>query len=159
MRIAEISPGSFRVYDHTAEIDASPRFILEALNRRLLGRESAQATCLALRIHADGSVILANAGHVPLYLNGCEIQMEGALPLGMVADIDLAISTFRLELGDSLTSVSDGIVEAQDAEGQLFGFERLCELLRRRISAAGLAQAAQSFGQTDDITVVSINRM
>ena len=54
----------------TAELNAEPDFVLRALNRRLMGRGDAQATCLALRIDADGRVTLANAGHMPPYLNG-----------------------------------------------------------------------------------------
>ena len=142
----------------TAEVDSSPLYVLEALNRRLLGRNSAYATCLALRIARDGTVSLANAGHIPPYLNGIEIAIEGALPLGMAADFTFPVLNFKLEPGDTLTSFSDGIVEAQDAEGNLFGFERLCGLLKQHTSAAGLAEAAHHFGQTDDISVVSIIR-
>jgi len=54
--------------------------------------------------------------------------------------------------------ISDGIVEATDAEGRLFGFERVHDLLRTAISAAELAGAAQSFGQQDDISVISVTR-
>src|SRR5260370_21722623 len=54
----------------TAELNSEPGFVLRALNRRLMGRGDAQATCLALRIDADGGAALANAGHMPPYLNG-----------------------------------------------------------------------------------------
>lgn len=67
-----------------AETSAEPEFVLGALNRRLLGRSDAQATCLALSISPDGEITLANAGHVPPYLNGDPVAMEGALPLGMM---------------------------------------------------------------------------
>ena len=36
-----------------------------------------------MRITADGAVTLANAGHLPPYLNGEEISMAGAFPLGL----------------------------------------------------------------------------
>ena len=54
--------------------------------------------------------------------------------------------------------MSDGIVEATNAEGHLFGFERISKLLGSKITAAGLAAAAQDFGQEDDISVISITR-
>jgi serine phosphatase RsbU (regulator of sigma subunit) len=72
----------------TAETDAEPSNVLAALNRRLLGRGDAQATCLALRIAKDGAATLANVGHIPPYLNGEPLAMEGALPLGMIEDAE-----------------------------------------------------------------------
>jgi len=50
--------------------------------------------------------------------------------------------------------MSDGIVEATDAHGHLFGFDRVLELVRSAASPADLAGAAQSFGQRDDISVI-----
>ena len=68
----------------TAEATTEPLAMLQALNRRLLGRGDAQATCLALRIESDGNVTLANAGHIGPYLNGEAMEVEGSLPLGMM---------------------------------------------------------------------------
>jgi hypothetical protein len=141
-----------------AETSVEPEFVLAALNRRLLGRGSANATCLALRIEPDGGVTLANAGGLPPYLNGVEVPMEGALPLGTIPEAEFPVSHFQLGKGDTLTLISDGIIEAQDKKGHLFGFERVNELLRTRLSAAALATAAQLFGQEDDISVVSVTR-
>ncbi len=62
-----------------AQFDPDPRILLDALNRRLLGRGEAYATCLAMRIASDGDVILANAGHISPYVNGKPITMEGSL--------------------------------------------------------------------------------
>ena len=67
-----------------ARFSDDPVVVLGELNQRLMGRGDAQATCLALRIEADGAVTLANAGHMPPYLNGEPLPMEGALPLGMI---------------------------------------------------------------------------
>jgi serine phosphatase RsbU (regulator of sigma subunit) len=55
--------------------------------------------------------------------------------------------------------MSDGIVEAQRADGELFGFERIAEHLAQPSSAASLASAAQEFGQEDDITVLTVQRL
>ncbi len=142
----------------TAETNTEPEYLLEALNRRLLGRGDAQATCLALNIERDGKVTLANAGHLPPYLNGEPVAMEGALPLGMIADAEFSGLCFQLKEGDRLVLISDGIVEATDADGRLFGFERTHDLLRKALSAAELAGVAQKFGQQDDISVISVTR-
>jgi serine phosphatase RsbU (regulator of sigma subunit) len=128
------------------------------LNRRLLGRGDAQATCLALRIDANGDATLANAGHVAPYLNGEELPMEGALPLGMFEGAEPSAMHFELKAGDRLVLMSDGIAEAMDANGQLFGFDRVHELLRTATTAAEIARAAQAFGQEDDISVISVTR-
>jgi serine phosphatase RsbU (regulator of sigma subunit) len=135
-----------------------PVAILSALNERLMGRGDAQATCLALRIDADGGTTLANAGHVAPYLNDRELPMEGALPLGMFEGAESSVMHFQLSQDDRLVLMSDGIAEATDVSGKLFGFERVHELMRTATTAAGVAQAAQAFGQEDDISVISVTR-
>jgi serine phosphatase RsbU (regulator of sigma subunit) len=135
-----------------------PEFVLNVLNRRLIRRGDAQATCLVLHIGADGDVTIANAGHLPPYLNGEPLDMEGALPLGIVEAAEPSLLHFQLEPGGTLLLMSDGIAEATNAEGDLFGFERIRELLRSKMSAADLAAAAEEFGQEDDISVISLTR-
>ena len=142
----------------TAELNPDPLFILQSLNRRLLGRRSAQATCLALHIAADGSATLANAGHLPPYLNGRPLDMEGALPLGIIDGADFSVMHFQLNPNDKLVLISDGILEATDADGKLFGFDRVAELLLRSTAVKALADAAQLFGQEDDISLISLTR-
>ncbi|HET9087805.1 MAG TPA: SpoIIE family protein phosphatase [Acidobacteriaceae bacterium] len=143
----------------TSELNADPAFLLNALNRRLCGRGRAHATCLALRIASDGGVTLANAGHLPPYLNGKELPMEGALPLGMLEEAEFSLMQFRLAPGDTLVLLSDGVAEAQDDQGHLFGFERIQAMLQARVTAAEIATAAQTFGQQDDISVLSVTRL
>jgi serine phosphatase RsbU (regulator of sigma subunit) len=151
--LATLVVGAIRV---AASFTADPGKILALLNERMQGR--GLVTCLALRIERDGKASLANAGHLPPYLNGNEMQMEGALPLGAVAGIEFSLMDFQLGAGDTLMLMSDGVVESQDAEGRLFGFERIGEMLRKNVTAAGLAAAAQKFGQEDDITVLTLHR-
>jgi serine phosphatase RsbU (regulator of sigma subunit) len=141
-----------------ADHDNSPQRILEELNEQLCERESASATCMVLRFHPGGSVELANAGQLPPYLNGVEMMIEGALPLGTLSGMDFPVTSFMLEPGDSLLIMSDGIVEAQNEHGELFGFERLEEMLRSPTTTADIATAAQKFGQTDDILVLRVER-
>jgi hypothetical protein len=141
-----------------AEVNSDPLFILQALNRRLLGRGEAHATCLALRIAADGAVTLANAGHLPPYINGQPVAVEGALPLGVIDNAEFTVTHFQLQENDRLLLASDGIVEAMDQQGRLFGFERLQALLQNRLTAAEVASTAQDFGQQDDISVIAVTR-
>jgi len=151
--LATLVVGAVRV---GATFTSDPGKILALLNDRLHGR--GLVTCLALRIELDGNAALANAGHLAPYLNGKEFDMEGALPLGAIAGVEYPATHFRLSEGDSLMLMSDGIVEAQDADGRLFGFERIAKMLREKVTALGLADAAQSFGQEDDITVLTLLR-
>jgi hypothetical protein len=141
-----------------AQHDNRPERVLEALNDQLCGRESASATCMVLRFSQNGTVELANAGQLPPYLNGNEMQIEGALPLGMLRGMEFPVTSFQLEPGDSLMIMSDGVVEAQNASGELFGFDRIAEMLRDQTSTAEIATAAQNFGQTDDILVLRVER-
>jgi len=141
-----------------AQYDPDPTAVLSALNRLLMGRSDAQATCLALHIANDGAVTLANAGHIAPYLNGEPLPMEGALPLGMIESAEFSVTHFQLKDGDRLMLMSDGVAEATDHDGQLFGFDQVHQLLRTAKSAAKVAGAAQLFGQEDDISVISITR-
>jgi serine phosphatase RsbU (regulator of sigma subunit) len=142
----------------TAETNPDPAAILAALNRRLLGRGDARATCAALRIAADGSTRLANAGHLPPYLNGELLEVEGSLPLGLIEGAEPSVLEFRLSPGDRLLLVSDGVAEATNEHKELFGFDRVLELMRSRPSATKIADTAQAFGQEDDISVISVTR-
>ena len=137
---------------------SDPLTLMTVLNEQLCGRGGASATCLILRIGVDGDVTLANAGHLPPYLNRVEMEMEGALPIGVLAQAEFAEMRFRLAVGDTLMLMSDGVAEAQDHEKRLFGFERIGQMLQGSISAAALASAAQEFGQEDDILVLKIQR-
>jgi len=135
-----------------------PVQILREVNEQLCERQHAIATCLILRIDPDGTGIIANAGQLAPYLNGAEIEMEGAFPIGIVPDGDFAIASFALQEGDNLFLMSDGVVEATDPQGTLFGFERISELLQKKASSEEIAVAAQRFGQEDDILVVQVRR-
>jgi serine phosphatase RsbU (regulator of sigma subunit) len=113
---------------------------------------------MVLRFSPRGTIELANAGQLPPYLNGVEMQIEGALPLGILSGMDFPVTSFDLEPGDSLMIMSDGVAEAQNARGELFGFERIEEMLRGPATTADIATAAQEFGQTDDILVLRVER-
>jgi len=152
--LATLIVGAIRT---AAAFTTDPARILSLLNDRMQGR--GLATCLALRIERDGSAALANAGHLPPYLNGRELAIEGALPLGAIPGTEFPVLNFKLTETDTLMLMTDGVAEAQDAEGRLFGFDRIAEMLHKGIAAAALASAAQAFGQEDDITVLTVARM
>jgi serine phosphatase RsbU (regulator of sigma subunit) len=97
---------------------------------------------------------MANAGHLFPYSNGTEIAVETGMPLGIATEADYADTTVRLNPGDNITFLSDGVVEARKADGELFGFERAQAISVR--SPQEIADAAQQFGQEDDITVLTL---
>ncbi len=68
--------------------ERSPAKILESLNGVLTGAESF-TTCQAIWFDANGEVVIANAGHLPPYLNSQEINLPGGLPLGVLPQVEL----------------------------------------------------------------------
>jgi hypothetical protein len=135
----------------------SPADLLQHLNRVLCENHlGGFATCLCAEIAPDSTVVLANAGHLPPYREGREIPLEPSLPLGIASDTHYVETTLALAPGDSLTFLSDGVVEARNKSGELFGFDRAAALSSD--SAQNIAGAAQRFGQEDDITVLTLTR-
>jgi len=136
----------------------SPAELLHRLNRQICeAKNGGFITCCCARIDSAGAITLANAGHLSPYSDGIEIEVPSGLPLGLVPDIDYSEIRFDLAPGRTLTLVSDGIVEASDSSGQLYGFERTRAISSQ--SAATIAAAAKAFGQSDDITVLTISRV
>lgn len=132
-----------------------PTSLLKLLNQCLLGRSGDHfATCLAAEFQPDGTVQMANAGHLRPYLNGEEMELQGSLPLGLSAEIDISTSSLTLQPGDHLTFLTDGVLEATNAANELFGFERTRAISGE--SPASIIEQAQKFGQQDDITVLSV---
>src|SRR4029079_9805534 len=60
-----------------------PAIMLGRLHDRLVGRTSGISTALAAHVSSGGVVTIANAGHLSPYLDGKEIELPGALPLGI----------------------------------------------------------------------------
>jgi serine phosphatase RsbU (regulator of sigma subunit) len=133
-----------------------PTEVLAHLNRVLYGRVSGFVTCCAALIAADGVMTLANAGNPPPYRNGEELAVEPDLPLGMLAECSYAETRYQIAPGDRLAFVSDGVLEATNQQGELYGFERTRAISNQPANA--IAEAAVRFGQEDDITVVTITR-
>jgi len=143
-----------------AEFSSSPAAMLNGLNRRLVGRlQGGFATTLAFRLDPFGDCTLANAGHLPPFLNSSEIVLEPSLPLGIDPDTEYENTQIALNNEDRLTLYTDGVLEATNKEGELYGFERVAALLADRPDAASIAATARAFGQEDDITVLTITRL
>lgn len=147
--------GSIRILADTTH---DPAVLLRKLHDRLVGRtRGGFSTALAVFIEEDGLVSIANAGHLPPYLDGREIELEGALPLGIAGGQLYESTSFQFQPGSRLTFYSDGVVEAQNKSGELFGFDRAKAISKE--PAAAIVKAAVDFGQSDDITVVAIERL
>ncbi|MBV8632653.1 MAG: SpoIIE family protein phosphatase [Silvibacterium sp.] len=138
-----------------AQYTHDPAEVLTAMNQRMMGRSSGGfTTALVLRLDPDGTLTAANAGHLVPYANGKELDIDNSLPLGITTCAAYSNSTLHLEADTTLTLLTDGVVEAQNAKGELFGFDRAAEISSR--PAQKVAEAAQAFGQQDDITVVTL---
>jgi sigma-B regulation protein RsbU (phosphoserine phosphatase) len=114
---------------------------------------------------------IANAGH-PLILHrrahGCEPIDMPSLPIGYFppAQMDPPVRRIHLAPGDALVLASDGLSEAQAADGEDFGVERLCTAVATAapgagaIAAAAMAAAAawQPGPSVDDQTILVLRR-
>ncbi len=143
-----------------SDAQASPAEMLNKLNRCLCGRmQNGFVTAVILRLDRTGCVTLANAGHLPPILNGRELTLDGSLPLGLVSAAQYDQMELRLHTGDQLSLFTDGLLEARNAEGELYGFDRLHALFASKPSAQQAMEAAVAFGQDDDITVLTLTRL
>jgi serine phosphatase RsbU (regulator of sigma subunit) len=133
---------------------SSASVVLQALNAGLAGRTGGGfVTACSVIFEASGSATIANAGHCPVYRDGKEIEMQPNLPLGVVADS--AFDEVTAPAG-RFVLLSDGVVEAENTQRELFGFDRTRDLSTQ--PAQTIAEAARAWGQNDDITVVTVER-
>ena len=139
-----------------ASEELCPGPLLTRFNREMAGSQNGGfITCVCARIARDGAVAIANAGHLPPYRNGQEIEVTSGLPLGVIRDQEYTETAVQLQPGDCLTFLSDGVVEAGSQSGEIFGFDRTREVSRQK--AQSIAMTAQRFGQEDDITVLTLS--
>jgi serine phosphatase RsbU (regulator of sigma subunit) len=143
-----------------AKYAPQPGELLAELNQRLWGRmQGGFTTCLALCLGPDGNCTVASAGHPAPFLNDRELELPGALPLGLTPDASYQETAFDLREGDHFSLYTDGLLEARSATGELFSFARVDALFASRPDAAQATQAAVNFGQDDDITVLTLTRL
>lgn len=143
-----------------AEDYPTPGQLLTQLNRRLFGRlQGGFATCLILLLRPDSTCVVASAGHPAPYLNKHEVDIPGALPLGVEQHTIYVECEVMTRPGDHLALYTDGLLEARNRTGELYGFARLDDLFSSPTDAAAATQAAVNFGQDDDITVLTLTRL
>jgi hypothetical protein len=143
-----------------AETTSRPAEILAGLSRRLHGRlQGGFSTCVVLRLDPHGACILASAGHPAPYFNDKEIDLPGALPLGIDPATAYEEAIVHFHPGDRCALYTDGLLEARAPSGEIFSFERLQTLFASGADAAEASKAAVAFGQDDDITVVTLTRL
>ncbi|HEY1012557.1 MAG TPA: SpoIIE family protein phosphatase [Herpetosiphonaceae bacterium] len=156
----------------TCAIDnPEPAAVLSALNAELTPRlRASKMNAAVLYVLFDwgrSTLRMANAGMVaPLLWRAGQVRLLeiGGLPLGMLAGAEYPPQELALLPGDLLVLVSDGIVEARNPAGELFGFERLEEFITAHAQApiqdlsSGLLTEVALFAdgalQADDMTVV-----
>jgi serine phosphatase RsbU (regulator of sigma subunit) len=98
-------------------------------------------------------------GNLPPFCDGKELLVTGSLPLGLSAGATYEEIDFRLGEDETLVVYTDGIVEARNARGDLFGFDRIARLLADRPPLQEILDHACAFGQQDDITILSVARV
>lgn len=142
-----------------AETTSSPGEILAGLSRRLYGRlQDGFTTCLAMKLDPGGVCTIASAGHPAPYINDKEINLPGALPLGIDPEMKYEATRIELRAGDRCSLYTDGLLEARAPSGEIFSFERLQQLFASHPDAAKASETAVNFGQEDDITVLTLTR-
>jgi serine phosphatase RsbU (regulator of sigma subunit)/anti-sigma regulatory factor (Ser/Thr protein kinase) len=150
-----------------------PGEVLERVNEHLCPDMPAKmfVTCLyGVLDPATGHFRFANAGHDLPYVKtagGSEELRARGMPLGLMTGMRYEEKETILEPGDSLLLHSDGVVEAHDPDGEMFGFPRLKqavadypgggELIDRVLSDLH-AHTGPHAEQEDDITMVTLQR-
>ena len=128
-------------------------------------------TCLyAVLDPATGRLRYANAGHnVPYVLTteGVGEFRATGMPLGLMPSMVYEEKGANLAPGETMLLYSDGLVEAHNAEREMFGFPRLAAVMTDRPQSVSLIDRLLSsldsftsldWEQEDDITLVSIER-
>jgi sigma-B regulation protein RsbU (phosphoserine phosphatase) len=132
-----------------AALQPGPAEMLTTLNDALQERklDSQYVTLLfALWNDENRTLQVANSGAIqPIFCrrgNSSTVEAEG-FPLGMFPDVSYDELELVAEPGDAIVFVSDGILDAENAQGEMYGDERLSSLLcaHRDFAAADIADA------------------
>lgn len=155
-----------------ASAETPPAELVERANRQFAEATAPAnyATLVALRLHEDGRVELANAGHPrPLLADRRGVRpVEGSgLPLGLFAGSTYGGRELRLLPGDTLLLYTDGWTEAE-RDGEEYGIGRAAAALRRgaRGSVSELLAACRDdlagflsgVPRSDDFTLLALRR-
>jgi serine phosphatase RsbU (regulator of sigma subunit)/anti-sigma regulatory factor (Ser/Thr protein kinase) len=151
----------------------SPAKVLERANEILLPEMPARmfVTCLYMILEPEtGRVVFANAGHNLPYVRTADGVVElraTGMPLGLLPGMDYPEHEAVLAPGESVLLYSDGLVEAHDRAGDMFGFPRLRELMATELPSSELLDhlldelhgfVGRGWDQEDDITLVALQR-
>src|SRR5215208_1668581 len=151
----------------------SPGEVLARVNEALSARipPSMFVTCFyAILEPKSGRLLYANAGHDLPYLrrgSDAEELMARGMPLGLMPGMSYEEKKTILEAGEAALFYSDGLVEAHNPGGEMFGFPRLRSLLAEHddegLLVNFLVDKLRSFTgygweQEDDITLVTLQR-
>jgi serine phosphatase RsbU (regulator of sigma subunit) len=112
----------------------------------------------------------ANAGHDLPYLwhgGDCEELRARGIPLGLMPGMSYEEKEIVLDAGEAALFYSDGLVEAHDPEGEMFGFPRLRALIAEHGEERSLGDflmeelysfVGEGWQQEDDITLLTLRR-
>src|SRR5215211_5830411 len=152
---------------------ASPGEVLARVNDTLVARipPNMFVTCFyAILDPENGSLSYANAGHTLPYLwqsGACEELRARGMPLGLMPGMRYEEKETTLQDEEAALFYSDGLVEAHDPKGEMFGFPRLRELVaehgeKRSLGDFLLEQlytfTGERWEQEDDITLLTLRR-
>ena len=158
----------------TQASDYSPGEVLQRVNEALATRIPANmfVTCFyGVLDPGTGSFAYANAGHdLPYVRRGgyAEELMARGMPLGLMPGMSYEEKEIILGEGDRALFYSDGLVEAHNPEGAMFGFPRLQSLVAEHAEGEPLVDflmeelysfTGKRWEQEDDITLVTLHRV
>jgi steroid delta-isomerase-like uncharacterized protein len=154
---------------------ASPGEVIEQVNETLLARipPNMFVTCFyAILEPESGRLSYANAGHDLPYLRrrggGCEELRARGMPLGLMPGMSYEEKEIVLDARETALFYSDGLVEAHNPKGEMFGFPRLRALLAEHAAEERLLRdfllkdlysfVGEGWEQEDDITLLTLRR-
>jgi serine phosphatase RsbU (regulator of sigma subunit) len=118
----------------------------------------------------SGNLSFANAGHDLPYLRrggDSEALRAKGMPLGLMPGMGYEVKEIVLDAGDSALFYSDGLVEAHEPKGEMFGFPRLRALVAEHDEEGALGDflleelysfVGEGWEQEDDITLLTLRR-
>jgi serine phosphatase RsbU (regulator of sigma subunit) len=140
--------------------------LAQSVNRFLCARDldSKYATLVIARLQSEGALEYLNCGHVPplVVTSGGQVRRlpEANLPVGLFSEADYASAQTRLQPGDHLIIVTDGVPEAANSAGEMFGDHRLVECAGADTPVEQLLHSVQLFcddgALDDDCTVLDL---
>jgi serine phosphatase RsbU (regulator of sigma subunit) len=152
---------------------SSPGEMLQRVNEALVPSIPSNmfVTCFYAILDPErGSLIYANAGHDVPYLHrnsaAEELRARG-MPLGLMPAMSYEEKEIVLDAGEAALIYSDGLVEAHDPKGEMFGFPRLQALIAEHAEKESLEEAlleelysfvGEDWEQEDDITLLTLRR-